>query len=209
VTANSSDFLPTISALGSYLEDHGLSGRRPEITKSSEIALGASWNLIQGGLTISEVKQAKAAYARAIALMQQRYLESITEARSAYAGVHYGIYRVRATYLAVRAGLWGMMHTRAGFKAGVQSIFDLLQAQNRLFTSERQYVRDFYQMIVDSILLKQAAGTLSPNDINQLNRFLRANGKHSATILSLPKQQAKKKQKKIRYKQDAPTRTKH
>lgn len=177
IAAKKSDFLPNIAATSSYSDVNQLSsetsGATEEAIRSREVGLNASWNLVQGGLTIAEVNQASEYYAKAMAEMDQRYLETMANTRNAYNGVSAGVTRVRADFLAVQAGLSGLQHTRAGFKAGVQSIFDLLQAQNRLFEAQKQYIRDFYQYVTDTVLLKQMAGTLSPQDIHQLNHYLR------------------------------------
>ena len=47
----------------------------------------------------------------------------------------------------------------------------MLQAQNRLYSSQFDYADSRYNYIIDLMLLKQAAGTLAPEDIGDLNGF--------------------------------------
>ena len=174
IDVKKSDFLPTVSGTSNYSDNNQLSTPGPsavlEKVRSTEVGLNLSWNIVQGGLTIAQTRKATSAYERAVDLMQQKYLETITNTQNAYIGVTEGANSVFASKLAMQEGLSALQHTRSGFSAGVQSIFDLLQTQNRLFESERQYVQNFYQYILNTILLKQAVGTLSPQDVFLLNK---------------------------------------
>lgn len=169
------DFLPTVSAITNYSNTNELStnaaGGTPETVQDTLVGISASWNLSQGGLTIGQLRQARAAYMQSSATVSQRYLEAITNARNAYLGIMQGADSVAASRAAVTEGAQGLIHTSKGFKAGVQTIFDLLQAQNRYFDAQRQDIQNFYQYILNTILLKQAAGTLSPHDLHLLSQY--------------------------------------
>lgn len=189
--ANKDNFLPTLSFFGNYTDANQLSTQNNEgiqnKVKVSEVGLRASWPLIQGGLTIAQVKQAKASYAKAVANHRKAFLDVVLNTRNAYRGVRDGRLRVRSAKYAVIDGLNGLTHTQAGFRAGVQTIFDLLQAQNRLFDSEKLYLNSFYEYILNTVLLKEANGSLSPHDIFQLNQFLTAHSEQSVTIITQSK----------------------
>lgn len=191
---NKANFLPNLSVFGSYSDINQLStqnnqGLQNNVT-ASEVGLRASWPLIQGGLTIAEVKQAKAAYDKATADANKVYLDTLLNTRNAFRSIRDGLQRVRAAKYAVNSGLNGLLHTEAGFKAGVQTIFDLLQAQNRLFDSEKSYLNYFYNYLLNTILLKEANGSLSPNDIDRLNHYLSKNIRQSMTIISAKRNHA-------------------
>ena len=48
---------------------------------------------------------------------------------------------------------------------------DVLQAQQRLFASQFDYADSRYNYIINLMALKQAAGTLSAEDLMELNQF--------------------------------------
>lgn len=175
IETRKSDFLPNVSAVDTYSDTNQLSsqsvGSVPETIRASQVGISASWNLEQGGLTIAQVKEATSAYERSLDVMQQRYLETVTNAKNAYFGVNEGVMSVRDSQLAMHIGMSGIAHTRTAFKSGVQSIADLLQHQNRYYEAQKQYAQTLYQYILNTILLKQAAGTLSPVDIKHLNQY--------------------------------------
>ena len=49
---------------------------------------------------------------------------------------------------------------------------DVLNAQNTLFSSQRDYANSRYDYILDMLRLKEQAGLLSPEDVNRLDSFL-------------------------------------
>lgn len=176
ILALKGNYWPTLQVFGSYSDSNDLStlvtGAVPEDVRTGVVGLNASWNLFQGGLTVAQVKQAGAAYQRSRALMQKEYLNAITTANSSFIGVADGVTRVETSRTSVESNYSGLQHGEESFKAGTQSIFDILQAQNRLFASQRKYVEDFYNYIIDSVLLKQASGSLCPEDVVKLNHWM-------------------------------------
>ena len=55
---------------------------------------------------------------------------------------------------------------------GTRNIVDVLNAQNVLFGTQRDYANSRYDYILNSMRLKENAGTLSPEDIAALESFL-------------------------------------
>jgi outer membrane protein len=64
--------------------------------------------------------------------------------------------------------------TQAGYEVGTRNIVDVLNAQNKLFAAQRDYANSRYDFVINSLRLKEVAGTLSPEDIARLEGFLLA-----------------------------------
>jgi len=62
--------------------------------------------------------------------------------------------------------------TRQAYLVGARTIVDVLTQQSNLFSSQQQYAQAVYNYITDSLSLKQNAGTLSPQDIEAINKWL-------------------------------------
>ena len=62
--------------------------------------------------------------------------------------------------------------TQAGYEVGTRNIVDVLNAQNKLFAAQRDYANSRYDFVINSLRLKEVAGTLSPEDIARLEGFL-------------------------------------
>ena len=62
--------------------------------------------------------------------------------------------------------------TQAGYEVGTRNIVDVLTVQETLFRAIRDYSNARYDYVVNHLKLKRAAGTLSPQDIYDLNAWL-------------------------------------
>jgi len=51
-------------------------------------------------------------------------------------------------------------------------VVDVLNAQNTLFIAQRDYYNTRYDYIVNMLRLKEQAGLLSPQDVNNLDAYL-------------------------------------
>ncbi|KAE8235038.1 hypothetical protein A4X13_0g9639, partial [Tilletia indica] len=60
-----------------------------------------------------------------------------------------------------------------GYQVGTRNIVDVLDAQRQLYSSVRFYNDARYDYILNNLRLKQAAGTLSPNDLEALQQYLK------------------------------------
>ena len=62
--------------------------------------------------------------------------------------------------------------TQTGYEVGTRNIVDVLQAQRNLYASQLQYASARYRYVLDTLRLKQAVGTLNPQDLYDLNEFI-------------------------------------
>ena len=62
--------------------------------------------------------------------------------------------------------------TQTGYEVGTRNIVDVLNAQQSLYLSQFQYAKARYTYVIDTLLLKQSVGTLNPEDLYALSRFL-------------------------------------
>ena len=82
------------------------------------------------------------------------------------------ISRVKALKQATVSSESALEATQAGFEVGTRTIVDVLAAQRELFRAQRDYAQARYDYILNSLRLKQAAGTLSPDDLKAINQWL-------------------------------------
>ena len=75
---------------------------------------------------------------------------------------------------------------QSGYEVGTRNITDVLDAQRKLFVAERDYLNARYDYIVNTMKLKQIAGTLSPTDLQELNQWIVSSG--ATEDMSIPTQ---------------------
>ncbi len=81
------------------------------------------------------------------------------------------VVRVRARKQAIASSESALEATQTGYEVGTRNIVDVLDAQNRLYASQFDYADSRYNYIIDLMLLRQAAGTLSGTDVENLNVY--------------------------------------
>ena len=65
--------------------------------------------------------------------------------------------------------------TEAGYDVGTRTTVDVLAALGLVFVAETNYLRSRYDYLINGLRLKQAAGTLTVEDIAQIDALLTAN----------------------------------
>jgi len=106
--------------------------------------------------------------------LQRVARETERATRDAYLGVLSEISRVRALEQSVESSRTALEATQAGFEVGTRTIVDVLDSQRALYSAITNYYQSRYTYIVNVLTLKQAAGTLQVQDLEQIDRFLAA-----------------------------------
>jgi outer membrane protein len=88
-------------------------------------------------------------------------------------GVISGIATVKALQQSVKSSAIALQATEAGYEVGTRTTVDVLDARRRLYSSQRNLAISKYDYLKNIIQLKQAAGTLSKDDLIQINDWLK------------------------------------
>ena len=94
------------------------------------------------------------------------------ETRDAYLGVIAEIARVKALARSEESNTVALEATEAGYEVGTRTAVDVLDARRSLFLAETQYARSKYDYLINIIKLKQAAGTLTIEDVSEVSGWL-------------------------------------
>lgn len=99
---------------------------------------------------------------------------TVTNARSLHMTVISDVSRIAARKQSIVSSRSALDATQAGYEVGTRNVVDVLNAQNTLFSSQRDYYNSRYDYILDIMRLKEQAGLLSPDDVYKLDTFLEA-----------------------------------
>ena len=97
---------------------------------------------------------------------------TVTNARSLHMTVVSDVSRVAARRLSIVSSRSALDATQAGYEVGTRNVVDVLNAQNTLYSAERDYANSRYDYILDMMRLKEEAGLLSPEDVHNLDSYL-------------------------------------
>lgn len=150
------------------------SGGRFGGTRITSDAIGLEFNmpLFQGGLISSQTREAHQLYDAAIQRLNHAQRAAQRSTRQSYLGVMSGISRIKAFDQAIVSSKTALEATNAGFEVGTRTAVDVVNAERALSDARRNYARARYDYIINSMRLKQAAGTLSNEDIIHVNHWL-------------------------------------
>lgn len=60
----------------------------------------------------------------------------------------------------------------AGYRVGTEVLVNVLNQQEQVLINQKQYADDRYAYVINLLTLKQASGTLCPDDIASINSWL-------------------------------------
>jgi len=141
-------------------------------SEQTAITLNFSMPLFAGGLNHARMRQAY--YTRDAseeALLRTRR-DSTQGIRNAYRGVETDVRAVAARAQAIVSAQSALEATQVGAEVGTRNVVDVVLAQRTLFQAQREHANARFNYVMNTLNLKQAAGTLSPQDVIDLNEWL-------------------------------------
>ena len=128
--------------------------------------------LYLGGTTRLLTKQAGLQYNQTESQLEEARRAASTEATSAFLDVSSGVSQVEALFDAIRAGESALDAKDEGFKAGLTTNLDVLDAQRDLSQTRTDYLSARYSYILSVLELERAVGDLNDDDIKRVNGWL-------------------------------------
>lgn len=166
--------LPTLDLVASHSNsdsDGSLTGSGRE-SENTDIGLQLDIPLIQGWGVVAGTREARSLYQAAVHQQESVRRSVDRNSRAAYQAITSGISRLQALEKAVRAGNSTVEAKREGFKAGVNTNVEVLDAVRDLYGSERDYINAKYQFMLSTLQLKRVAGSLEVSDLEKVNSWL-------------------------------------
>jgi len=176
--------LPSLGVSGSYSRNvnNEFTARDPQTqapigitsfqTDGWQAQLTLNIPIFQGFATQSRRRQAGFVLQLADEVLDQTQRSVVRQTETAYRSVVAGIREVEARRQALVSANAALEATNAGFEVGTRTIVDVLLSEQRFFQAERDYSRARHQFILNQLRLEQAAGSLSEDDLAEVNSLL-------------------------------------
>ena len=139
---------------------------------SSAVGLQFAVPLYAGGALLSREREAMANHEKIKQDLDNARRSSEFSSGQAYLAVINGIAQVAALEQALLSSMSALDSTKLGYKVGVRINIDVLNAQQQLFSTERDLALARYNTIGSQLRLKAAAGALGADDLEEVNRAL-------------------------------------
>lgn len=151
---------------------NGITRPRTSQFTGNSLSLQLTVPIYSGGAIAARSRQAKYRRVAAEAQTQITARQVRRQTRDAFLGVLTGISKVKALKAAVTSTTTALHANVVGRKIGTRTTVDVLNARKNLLDARTNYAQARYQYLIDSLLLKQAVGTLNDHDVATINRYL-------------------------------------
>jgi outer membrane protein len=164
--------LDLVGTVGQSNEDSSVNSPIGRQLSTSSIALQFSVPIYQGGAVSSREREAAANYLRAREDLQNARRTAALTTRQTYLAVVNGIAQIGALQQALVSSQSALESNRLGYEVGVRINIDVLNAQQQLFSTQRDLAVARYNLLVNQLRLRAAVGGLRDEDIEGVNRAL-------------------------------------
>ncbi len=165
--------LPTIDAVASLGANYATGDSIiPGTTRTGSIGVELNWPLYTGGSVQNRIKETVSLEQRSREEFENARRTVAQNTRVAFWGVQSGEALVKALEAAESSSRLSLEATQLGYRVGVRVNIDVLNAQTQLFQTQRDLFKSRYDVLVNSLRLRQASGQLTPNDLLAVNSLL-------------------------------------
>lgn len=167
---------PTLDLTASYNVTRNPNGSTTvaSSTRSDVGTVGVSFNLplFAGFATQNRIRETLSLEEKAQADLEAIRRTVAQAVRSAYFGLVSGQSQVKALEAAETSSQSALEANRLGYQVGVRINIDVLNSQSQLFQTKRDLAQARYNVLLGHLKLRQANGTLQPEDLARLNTLV-------------------------------------
>ena len=168
---------PTLDATASYTVQRNPAGTitsQPLTfrTNNSNIGIVLNVPLFVDFAVQNRVRETLALKDKALSDLENARRTVALSTRTAYFGVLSGQGQVKALEAAELSSQSALDANKLGYQVGVRINIDVLNAQSQLFQTKRDLAQARYNVLLGGLRLRQANGSLTPDDLQAINLLL-------------------------------------
>jgi outer membrane protein len=141
-------------------------------TTTSTVGLSLNMPLFAGFATQNRVRETLSLSDKARTDLEGARRTVALSTRTAFFGLLSGQGQVKALEAAELSSQSALDANKLGYQVGVRINIDVLNSQSQLFQTKRDLARARYDVLVGGLRLRQANGTLTPDDLQAINGLL-------------------------------------
>jgi len=141
-------------------------------SRSRQVGLNLSIPLFAGGGVQARVREALALKDKAADDLEAARRQAVAQASQAFTGVVSGAAQVQALASAIASSKSSVDSNKIGFRVGSRINIDVLNAEQQLYTAERDWHKARAETLMQGLRLKAANATLAESDLNAINNML-------------------------------------
>jgi outer membrane protein len=166
---------PTLDLVGTYTAQSSNALVNQNVASDSRlgtIGVLLTVPIYQGGFVESRVREAIALLERSRQDLEGARRAALFQAQTGFAGVASAAASVRAFEQAVVSAQSALDSNILGQEVGVRTFLDVLNVQQNVYSTRRDLAQAYFAYLIGHLRLKAAVGTLSDQDLEEINRRL-------------------------------------
>jgi outer membrane protein len=167
---------PTVKLDGSIGSAHnsgsGTNAAARGLANSASVGVQLAMPLYTGGASQARINETAALREQSRNTLDAARRGVAQATRQAFFGLQSGQAQVKALEAAESSSKLALEATQLGYKVGVRVNLDVLNAQTQLFNTQRDLSKARYDVVMASLRLRQAAGSLNPADVQAIDALL-------------------------------------
>jgi protease secretion system outer membrane protein len=172
VQRNKAGHLPRVDLVATYSKDDAASLTNYQLDSVNRtVGVQVNVPIYQGGAISAATRQAAANLERARAELDNRSNQIMVDLRKSYDLVQNSVAKITALERAVASSKELMKATELSIKGGVRINLDLLNAQQQLYTSQRDLAQARYSYLIGLLRLRADAGTLDAGAVREVAAY--------------------------------------
>lgn len=140
--------------------------------RTQELTVRVTVPIFEGGLTSAVTQEAAYRHQKALEDLELERRSVERAARAAYEGTLVGVSLMSALRQSVVSQESALQAKEEGHRSGLFTLLPVLDAQRDLYLAKRDLAQSRYEYLLTRLRLKQAAGTLSEDDLLRLSAAL-------------------------------------
>jgi outer membrane protein len=140
--------------------------------ETTDLMVRVTVPIYSGGATTALTGEAVSRYHASLEDLEREVRQVERQVRSAFQGVTGGVMRVKALAQGVTSALSARELKVEGYKSGIGTVLQVLDAERDLYAAKRDSAKARYDLLFNRLRLKQSVGTLSEEDLAEVNRLM-------------------------------------
>ncbi len=167
---------PTLDLVGSYTllrnQDGSSTSTVGANISTATVGLNFNWPLFAGYAIQNRIKETLSLEDKARNDLEGAKRAVAQGTRTAYFGVDSLLGQVKALEAAEASSQSALDANKLGYQVGVRINIDVLNSQSQLFQTKRDLAKARYDVLINGLKLRQANGSLKPDDLQGVNSLL-------------------------------------
>lgn len=173
VAVQKSRYLPVVDLqLNYYDTDTGFQSVRTNHTQTQVAAINVNVPIFTGGTTTHRMFEAQSRLAIANEENESKIRALIKETSDAFTSSNANARQVSASEKALNSAGKSREAMQSGLRYGVETVADLLRAQQQEFKAKRELSKAKYQYITNRVRFLKAIGSINEDNLQEINQWL-------------------------------------